>query len=135
MKIRQLLIIWLSAPLFVSVDVSAAEYATVKPLLMQAIDAPGGAAKGILTGPIAEKMHQTTQSRDPVRVEVTTLKTYKQEGCKRLNVRLVQPNALTKDGGRADFTVDYGINLCRDGTAPMEAIDLSQFRQAIGRGQ
>lgn len=111
--------------------VQAAEYTSVKPLLVTAIDAPDGTANGVLTGSIAEKMHQTTQSRDPIQVEVTTLKEFKQEGCKRLNVRLIQPNALTKNGGRADFKVDYGINYCRDGSPPVEGMDLGAISKAM----
>ncbi len=108
----------------------ASEYTNVKPLMVAAIDAPDGTAKGILVGPIAEKMHQATQSRDPVQVEVTTLKEFKQEGCKRLNVCLLQPNALAKDGKRGDFKMNYGINFCRNGSAPTEGMDLGAFSRA-----
>jgi hypothetical protein len=111
--------------------VNASEYTSVKPLMVMAIDAPDGTAKGILIGPIAERMHQTTQSRDPVQVEVTTIKEFKQEGCKRLNVRLIQPNVPTKDGGRAALKMDYGINFCRDGSAPTEGMDIGAFSRSV----
>ncbi len=68
---------------------AATEVMNVKPLMLAAIDSPDGTAKGILVGPIAEKMHQVTRSREPVQVEVTTLKSFQKEGCKRLNVRLM----------------------------------------------
>ena len=109
----------------------AEEYSSVKPLLLLAIDAPDGTAKGTLIGPIAERMHRTTHSLDPIEMEVTTLKEFKQEGCKRLNLRLIQPNALAKDGRRGDFKLDYGINFCRNGSAPTEGMDIGAFSRAV----
>lgn len=124
-------ILTLAAGILLGGDALATEYTSVKPLMVAAIDAPDGTAKGTLEGPIAAKMHQVTQSLDPVRVEVTTLKEFKQEGCKRLNVRLIQPNALAKDGRRGDFKADYGINFCRNGSAPTDGMDLGAFSRAV----
>lgn len=64
----------------------AAEYTNTKPLLLQAIDAPDGRAQGEIVGPIADKFRETTKSSAPVMAEVTTLKSFKQEGCKRLSL-------------------------------------------------
>ena len=75
---------------------SAAEGISVKALLMQALDAPDGKAKGIVAGKEADAIHAATGASDPVRAEVSTIKKFKQEGCSRLAVRLVQPNAPTK---------------------------------------
>ena len=58
--------------------------------MLEALNAPGGTANGVLVGPIADKFAASTGSAAPVVVEVTTLKSFKQEGCKRLNVRLKQ---------------------------------------------
>lgn len=116
----------------------AAEYSSIKPLMLEAIDAPGGTAKGVIAGPIADKFAATTGSRSPVVVEVATLKSYQQEGCKRLNVRLKQAGVQTKDGKSAEFGIDYGVNLCRDGSPPTEGMDLEQVGKVLeantGRG-
>lgn len=120
----------LTIGVFLTSNVRADEYTSVKPLMVAAIDAPDGSAKGTLIGPIATRMHQVTHSLDPVQVEVTTLKEFKQEGCKRLNVRLIQPNAVAKDGKRGDFKLDYGINFCRNGSAPTEGMDIGAFSRA-----
>lgn len=110
----------------------AAEYTSAKPLLLQAIDAPDGRAQGEIVGPIADKFRETTKSSTPVMAEVTTIKSFKQEGCKRLNVRLTQANVPTKDGQTIDFAIDYGINLCRDGSPPTEGMDLEKVGEVLG---
>ncbi|WP_141056319.1 hypothetical protein [Tepidiphilus succinatimandens] len=110
----------------------AAEYTSAKPLLLQAIDAPDGRAQGEIVGPIADKFRETTKSSAPVMAEVTTIKSFKQEGCKRLNVRLTQANVPTKDGQTIDFAIDYGINLCRDGSPPTEGMDLEKVGEVLG---
>lgn len=111
--------------------IHAADYTAIKPILVQAIDAPDGKASGVIAGPIAEKFRAITGSSDAVVVEVTTLKSFKQEGCKRLNVRLKQANVPTKDGKTTVFAIDYGINLCRDGSPPTEGIDLESLGAAL----
>ncbi|MEO1767663.1 hypothetical protein [Thiobacter aerophilum] len=103
----------------------AAEYTSAKPLLLQAIDAPDGRAQGEIVGPIADKFRETTKSSAPVMAEVTTIKSFKQEGCKRLNVRLTQANVPTKDGKLVEFAVNYELNLCRDGSPPTEGVNHS----------
>jgi len=113
----------------------AAEYQSIKPLLIQAIDAPGGKASGVLVGPVAEKFMATTGSSAPVKADVTTIKGFKQEGCKRLNVRLSQANVQAKDGRMVDFGIDYGINLCRDGNPPTEGMDLGAVAKTLGKQQ
>lgn len=111
----------------------AAEYTSAKPLLLQAIDAPDGRAQGEIVGPIADKFRETTKSSAPVMAEVTTLKSFRQEGCKRLNVRLEQANVMTKEGKPVEFAVDYGINLCRDGSPPTEGMDLEKVGNVLRR--
>jgi hypothetical protein len=114
--------------------VHAAEYTSAKLLLMQAIDAPDGRVEGELVGPIADKFRETTKSTAPLMAEVTTIKSFKQEGCKRLNLRLKQANVMTKEGKPVEFAVDYGINLCRDGSPPTEGMDLEKIGKALGSG-
>ena len=112
----------------------AAEYTSAKPLLLQAIDAPDGRAQGEIVGPIADKFRETTKSSAPVMAEANTIKSFKQEGCKRLNLRLKQANVMTKEGKPVEFAVDYGINLCRDGNPPTEGMDLEKVGKALGSG-
>ena len=76
---------------------------TYRPEMLQAIDAPGGTARGVIVGPVAKKFRETTGSVAPVMAEVTTLKSFRQEGCKRLNVRLKQANVPTTDGKLTEF--------------------------------
>jgi hypothetical protein len=90
------------APAFLIVMVlsassSAAEYSSIKQLLLAAIDASDGRASGFILGQIAEKFKRTTGSSAPILAEVSTIKSFKQEGCKRLNVRLTQSGVATSD--------------------------------------
>ena len=116
----------------VATTASAAESFSVKALLMQALNAPDGAAKGIVEGKEADAIHAATGASDPVRAEVSTIKKFSQEGCSRLAVRLVQPNAPTKDGGKADFALNYELNLCRNGMPPSEGMDLGKVAKILG---
>ncbi len=100
--------------------VATTEFTSIKPLLLQAIDAPDGRAEGIVVGPIALHWKASTKSTAPLLVEVTTLKRLKQEGCRRLNVRFKQENVASKEGKQTEFAMDYGINVCRDGSPPFE---------------
>ena len=111
---------------------SAAESFSVKALLMQALNAPDGTAKGIVAGKEADAIHAATGASDPIRAEVSTIKKFKQEGCSRLAVKLVQPNAPTKEGGRAEFALNYELNLCRNGMPPSEGIDLGKAAKVLG---
>jgi hypothetical protein len=49
------------------------------------------------------------------------------------NGLLKQANVMTKEGKPVEFAVDYGINLCRDGSPPTEGMDLEQIGKALGR--
>jgi len=122
----------IAALALVATTASAAESFSVKTLLMQALNAPDGAAKGIVEGKEADAIHAATGASDPVRAEVTTIKKFNQEGCSRLAVRLVQPNTPTKEGGRTDFALNYELNLCRNGMPPSEGIDLGKAARILG---
>ncbi len=116
----------------VATTASAAEGVNVKALLMQALDAPDGKAKGIVAGKEADAIHAATGASDPVRGEVSTIKKFNQEGCSRLAVRLVQPNAPTKDGGKTEFVLNYELNLCRNSMPPSEGVDLGKAVKVWG---
>jgi len=110
-----------------------ADYTNIKPLLLQAIDAPDGKVTGVLVGPVSYKFRYSTGSSEPVLAEVTSIKRFKQEGCKRRNVRLSQADVPTKDGKRTVLVMDYGINLCRDGSPPIEGVGVEHAGKALER--
>lgn len=110
----------------------AAQPASVKALLMQAMDSPDGASMRIIEGQEADKIHAVTGASDPVRAEVSTIKKFSQEGCSRLAVRLVQPNTPMKEGGKTDFALNYELNLCRNGMPPSEGMDLGKAARILG---
>ena len=101
---------------------NAAESVSVKALLMQALNAPNGAAKGNIEGKEVDAIHAAAGAPDPVRAEVSTIKKFNQEGCSRLAVKLIQPNMPTKEGGKTDFALNYELNLCRNGMPPSEGM-------------
>jgi hypothetical protein len=115
----------------VATTASAAESFSVKALLMQALNAPDGAAKGVVEGKEADAIHAATGASDPVRAEVSTIKKFNQEGCSRLAVRLVQPNTPTKEGGKTDFALNYELNLCQNGMPPSEGMDLGKAARIL----
>jgi hypothetical protein len=108
--------------------VSAESSTTVKQLLMMAIDAPDGKASGVLTDAVADKFRESTGSPLPVLVEVSTLKHFRQEGCRRLSLNIRQEGA-----GKGQFGINYGINLCRDGSPPTESVDLEEASRILER--
>ena len=124
--------ITIAALALVVTTASAAESFSVKALLMQALNAPDGEAKGIVTGKEADAIHAATGASDPIRAEVSTIKKFNQEGCSRLAVRLVQPNTPTKEGGKTDFALNYELNLCRNGMPPSEGMDLGEAAKVLG---
>jgi len=131
MKLTRFLtsLLFLALPTLVSAESST----TVKQLLLMAIDAPDGKATGVLNDPIADRFRQATGATQPVLVEVSTVKHFRQEGCRRLNLRIRQEGA-----GKGQFGIDYGINLCRDGSPPTEGIDLEQaspILKGVGQGK
>lgn len=128
--LKQIILICAVMPL----SVFAKEYYGAKEAMIEAIDAKDGKASGVLKGEIADRFAETTRSSSPVIIEVSTIKSFKQEGCKRLNMRLKQANVPTKDGKTAEFAIDYGINLCRDGSPPTEGMDLEKVGKALGSG-
>jgi len=98
---------------------------SVKSLLISALNAPDGKASGVVEGKEVDYIHTKTGATDPVQGEVSTVKRFDNEpGCGRLALRLLQPNMPTKDGKREDFFMKYELNLCTDGTPPVEGVDI-----------
>ena len=46
---------------------------------------------------------------------------------------LKQANVPTKKGKLTELAVNYGLNLCRDGSAPIEGMDLGNVGKALER--
>ncbi len=111
---------------------SNAQSMGVKALLMQALEAPDGQAKGVIEGKEADAIHTATGANDPVGVEVSTLKHFRQAGCSRLAVKLIQPNTPTKQSSKVDFALNYELNLCLNGSPPTEGMDLGEVSKIMG---
>ncbi len=92
--------------------------ADLRPLLIEAIDAADGAARGVLRGPPAEVLRRRGVSSEPLEVEVTTLKVYRQAGCRRLNVRFAQRAVRTGNEPPQDRAMAFQLNYCRNGEPP-----------------
>jgi len=91
----------------------------VRPLLIEAIDAPAGEAHGRLTGQIADAIGRQFKTAEPINVDVTTLIRYEEEGCRRLSVLFWQDDVQLGQGVPAKRqTVEFGINYCRTGMPP-----------------
>ena len=125
-------IITIATLALVASTASAVESISVKALLMQALNAPNGAAKGIIEGKEVDAIYAATGASDPARAEVSTIKKFNQEGCSRLAVKLIQPNTPIKEGGKTDFALNYELNLCRNGMPPSEGIDLGKAAKILG---
>ncbi|MGH7340301.1 MAG: hypothetical protein ACREKH_07405 [Candidatus Rokuibacteriota bacterium] len=90
----------------------------LRPLLVEAIDAVDGAARGVLAGPASEVLRRRGVSSDPLEVEVTTLKVYRQPGCRRLNVRFAQRAVRLGEAPPQDRLMAFQLNYCRNGEPP-----------------
>lgn len=115
----------------VSASALAKDYSMLKPALVEAIDAPDGKVSGRLVGPAADLIVQTTKSNEPVTLEISTLKSFKKEGCKQFKIILTQAGVPTKEGGLGVFQPIYTLNMCRDGTPPVEGMDLEALGKII----
>ena len=108
---------------------ATAQAGDLKHFLFQALSSPAGSAEGVLTDDkISDFFRQQTRSGEPVKVLVSTLKHFNQEGCSRLAVTLGQDKVPLKEGGNAPFSMGYEINLCRDGSPPIEGMDPTKFK-------
>jgi hypothetical protein len=88
-------------------------------LLIAAIDAPDGEARGVLTGQLADAITQRFKATTPIYIDVGTERRYAQVGCRRLKVRFWQDGVqLPGVPAPRRQTVDFGINYCRDGLPP-----------------
>lgn len=96
--------------------------ADVRTLLLAAHDAPDGVAAGVLAGPSAEAISQRFSTTAPILVDVHTLHSLAQPGCRRLAVRISQAGVQLPGAAAPRLQVmEFGVDHCRDGTPPQRA--------------
>ena len=90
---------------------------SMKPLLILAIDR--GESHGVLVGESATFMRGRFGSSAPIEIDVKTLRSLAQPGCKRLQVTTAQ-NAVreTSKEAAARKELIYQVSYCRDGRFP-----------------
>lgn len=108
---------------------SAASADAMRDLLIRAIDL--NSIEGVLTDATGKLWQQQTGSPDPVNVRITVLSRFKQEGCARLQVQMWQSNIPTTDGKKIKGSLPFQMNLCRDGSPPIEGIDRAALQKQI----
>jgi hypothetical protein len=107
--------------------VSTAPAATLGALMKSAINASDGRATGVLDDPVASFITKTTGSAEQVTARIETVRVFRQAGCRRFKTTLSQPVP-----GRPDAVYMFEMNLCRDGSAPQDGIDLEQVTGRLG---
>lgn len=100
---------------------------TLGALMKAAIDAPDGRASGVLDDVVASMIAKTTGSAAPVAARIETVRVFGQAGCRRLKATLSQPVP-----GKPDAAFPFEMNLCRDGSAPQEGVDVGQAAGRFG---
>ena len=89
-----------------------------------------GSMEGEVTGKVAEFWKKVTRSNSPLYTKITTIKTFSQPDCRRLNISLAQENVPTKSGEKLVYRQDFQMNVCSDGTPPKESVDAWEKQQA-----
>ena len=100
---------------------------TLGALMKAAINAPDGRASGVLDDAVAGMIFRTTGKAAPVAARIETVRVFRQAGCRRLKATLSQPVH-----GQLDRVFSFEMNLCRDGSAPRESLDLEQAAGRFG---
>ena len=94
---------------------------TVKPLLVTALDQ--GEAHGVLVGQATQYIAQTFKSTAPIEIDVKTVQSLGEPGCKRLAVTTSQDGVVDFNREKRDIqparnSFTYQLNYCRDGRTP-----------------
>ena len=100
---------------------------TLGVLMKAAIAAPDGRASGVLDDAVAGLIAETTGRVAPVTAQIETVRVFRQTDCRRLKSTLSQTAP-----GQPDVVFPFEMNLCRDGSAPREGIDLEQAASRFG---
>lgn len=91
--------------------------------MFAALKSPSGTYQGKLDGVFGDLMRKEMGSNADIFVNVTTVRAFKQTGCKRLRAMLSAPDVKwndTKTGQPQSFSFGYEMNVCEDGSPPME---------------
>lgn len=96
-----------------------AAFTEARPLLVDALQAADGQARGVLVGPMAEAISRRFQSSAPILIDVVTERRLPQAGCARLKVSFWQDDVrLPGSNAASRQTLDLGIDYCLDGQPP-----------------
>jgi hypothetical protein len=101
-------------------------------LTIGAIDAPGGKLTQRFDKdvPWVKAMRQQMQLPGDVTVVSTVVKRFQQDGCARLQTKFIlHEAALTPQGKLEDLEMAVNYNLCRDGSPPMESLDIRDIQR------
>jgi len=128
---RPTLAILAAAALCTAAQTSRAD--SVRDYLFRAIDA--GEASGPVDDATARAWKQQTGSDGPVFATVRTIASFQQKGCKRLELVLSQDGVPTRDGPKTRIGLPMQLNLCRDGSPPVEGMDTEKIRDAISKSR
>lgn len=103
-------------------DASRPPVQDLRVVLVHAIDAPDGQAHAVLVGAVADAITAKFKATSPIFIDVSTLKRYSQEGCRRLRLALWQDGVVLPGTFGANVpqrrTVAFDLNYCRDGSPP-----------------
>lgn len=105
----------------------AKDYDSIRTAMIEAIDAPEGKVSGRVVGRAADFISNATKSPAPITLEISTLQSFKQAGCKRFQIALRQENVPTIDGKRAVYAPTLTMNMCRDGSPPVEGMNIDDL--------
>ena len=131
------------ASLFVAVAASAgmasaANTATnlpFKPLILQAIDSPVGAAQETFPADAqwVKLIRMKLGTDGPVTVSTKVIHRWKQEGCARVSTDILMHKARFDNAKRdyVDQSFSVELNTCRDGQPPLEAMDLRALKDTM----
>lgn len=101
-------------------------YNTIRPLIVQAIDADGETVRGYAGGAIADLFGKAFETYAPVEVEARAIGNFSTPDCKRIELKFIRRGAMTPQGP-IDAVVTNQLNICRDGMPPTEGMDLSHI--------
>lgn len=120
MKLSMLSVV---AGLALAAQAAHAQQSDIHDAMYAALRSEQGTYKGELKGDFAALVHQKLNTTAPVFVAVSTVRAFKQQGCKRLRADITVPDVTWKDpktGVQNSFSYRYEMNLCPDGSPPGE---------------
>jgi hypothetical protein len=100
-------------------DLSRVPVPDARPLLLAALAAADGTARGVLTGELADAITRRFDATSPLYIDITTLRRYQQTGCARLKVLFWQEGVkLPGVAAPRRQTIEFELNYCADGLPP-----------------